>query len=191
VLPTVVGRPHGRAAAPLVPGRRTIVNPLTEKQIRASFVNASQREAKQATLPDLADVAWDRLDYLGWIDRKSPLAAYVVLEVDGEPVGAMLRAADAKSGRGRQGVCAWCEDVVDDAEVSLYVARRGGASGKAGNSIGTLVCTDFGCSRNVRRRPMAFEVGNDPARREAFVAARIDGLRDRSARFVAEVASTR
>jgi hypothetical protein len=38
---------------------------------------------------------------------------------------------------------------------------------------------------------MAFEVGNDPARREAFVAARIDGLRDRSARFVAEVASTR
>jgi hypothetical protein len=167
------------------------VNPLTEKQIRTSFVNASKREANQAALPDLDAVEWDRIDYLGWTDRKAPLAAYVVLELDGQPTGVVLRAADAKSGRGRKGMCAWCEDVVDDADVSLYVARRGGASGKAGNSIGTLVCTDFGCSRNVRRRPLAFEVGSDPARREAFVAARIEGLQERSARFVAEVSSTR
>ncbi|WP_418275324.1 FBP domain-containing protein [Isoptericola jiangsuensis] len=167
------------------------MNPLTEKQIRASFVNASQREAKQATLPDLDTVAWDKIDYLGWTDRKAPLSAYVVVEVDGDPTGVVLRAADAKSGRGRKGMCAWCEDVVDDADVSLYVARRGGAAGKAGNSIGTLVCTDFGCSRNVRRRPMAFEVGSDPARREAFVAGRIAGLRERCVRFVTEVASTR
>ncbi|ANC31792.1 Fibronectin-binding protein (FBP) [Isoptericola dokdonensis DS-3] len=180
------------AAHPTAPEHReTLVNPLTEKQIRASFVNASQREAKQATLPDLADVDWDRLDYLGWIDRKAPLAAYVVAEVDGEVVGILLRAADAKSGRGRKGMCAWCEDVVDDADVSLYVARRAGASGKAGNSVGTLVCTDFGCSRNVRRRPLAFEVGSDPERRAAFVQGRIDGLRERSSRFLAEVSSTR
>ncbi|NOW00580.1 FBP domain-containing protein [Isoptericola chiayiensis] len=166
------------------------MNPLTEKQIRASFVNASKREAAQATLPDLAATDWERLDYLGWHDRKAPLAAYVVLEIDGVPVGVRLRAADAKSGRGRHGLCAWCEDVIDDAEVSLYVARRGGASGKNGNSIGTLVCTDFGCSRNVRRAPAPFEVV-DPAEREEFVRRRTAALRERSARFVAEVRSTR
>jgi len=33
--------------------RSTTVKPLTEQEIRASFVNASRREAKQASLPDL------------------------------------------------------------------------------------------------------------------------------------------
>ena len=46
------------------------MNPLTEKLIRASFVNCSRREASQLTLPaDLSDLRWDRLDYLGWIER--------------------------------------------------------------------------------------------------------------------------
>ncbi len=40
------------------------MTPLTEKQVRASFVNASKREANQATLPDLAAINWDGLDYL-------------------------------------------------------------------------------------------------------------------------------
>jgi hypothetical protein len=69
------------------------MDPLTEKQIRASFVNASRREANDATLPVLADLDWDRLDYLGWRDRRAPLAAYAVVPVDGEPVGVLLRSA--------------------------------------------------------------------------------------------------
>ncbi|WP_125778329.1 FBP domain-containing protein [Antribacter gilvus] len=168
------------------------MNPLTEKQIRASFVNASKREASQATLPDLDTVPWDRLDYLGWRDRKAPLSAYVVLEIDGEPTGVLLRAGDEKSGRARRkGVCAWCEDVVVTDDVSLYVARRGGASGKNGNTIGTLICTEFLCSRNVRRPPTYTEGGNDPSVRELMVERRTAGLRERSARFVAEVLRTR
>ncbi|MDR7383200.1 FBP domain-containing protein [Promicromonospora iranensis] len=168
------------------------MNPLTEKQIRASFVNASKREAAQATLPDLDTLDWERLDYLGWHDRKAPLSAYVVLELDGEPTGVLLRSADAKAGRARtKGVCAWCEDVVVTDDVSLYVARRGGASGRNGNTIGTLICTEFGCSRNVRRMPTFTEAGNDPAMRELITDRRIAGLRERAARFVAEVCSTR
>ena len=35
--------------------------PLTESDIRASLVNASQREARDVRLPDgFADLAWDR-----------------------------------------------------------------------------------------------------------------------------------
>jgi hypothetical protein len=168
------------------------MNPLTEKQIRASFVNASKREASQATLPDLDTLDWERLDYLGWHDRKAPLSAYVVLELDGVPTGVLLRSADATAGRRRtKGVCAWCEDVVVTDDVSLYVARRGGAVGRNGNTIGTLICTDFGCSRNVRRMPTFTEAGNDPAARELITGQRIAGLRERAARFVAEVGRTR
>jgi hypothetical protein len=169
------------------------MHPLTERDVRASFVNASRREAAQATLPDLSALRWDRLDYLGWTDRKAPLMSYVVVPdsdgtdgADGVLVGVVLRSTD-RTARRRQAVCAWCEDVVAVDDVSLYVARRAGASGRSGNTIGTLICTRFACSANVRRPPRIVEAGDDP---EGFVAGRIDGLRERAARFVAEVRRT-
>jgi len=167
------------------------MHPLTEKQIRASFVNASRREAAQAALPDLGALDWDRLDYLGWVDRKAPLLAYAVVpgaEPDDGPTGVLLRATDPALRTRRSGVCAWCEDVVHTEDVSLYVARRAGASGRRGNTVGTLLCTEFVCSRNVRRRPTLAETGRDDADlRAAVIERRIAGLRERSARFVAEV----
>ncbi len=167
------------------------MHPLTEKQIRASFVNASRREAAQAALPVLSDLDWDRLDYLGWRDRKAPLLAYAVVPgtaPDGGPTSVLLRASDPVGRLRRSGVCAWCEDVVHTEDVSLYVARRAGASGRRGNTVGTLLCTGFACSRNVRRRPTLAETGRDDDElRVAIVERRIDGLRERSARFVAEV----
>ena len=165
--------------------------PLTEKQLRSSFVNASRREAADATLPDLSALDWDRLEYLGWRDRRAPLSGYVVLELDGEPTGVLLRASDTSRVR-RRAMCAWCEDVVVTDDVTLYVARRAGASGRRGNTIGTLVCTQFICSRNVRRPPTLSEVGSDDQwQREQVIERRVAGLRERSARFVAEVLSTR
>lgn len=167
------------------------MNPLTEHEIRTSFVNASRGEAARATLPDLGAVRWDRLDYLGWRDRKAPLAAYAVVEVDDGPVGLLLRSGDPRTGRPRRkAVCAWCTDVTTPDDVSLYVARRGGASGRKGDTIGTLICTDFSCSRNVRRPPTRAEVGTalDPAE---LVEQRVAALRERVVRFATEVARTR
>ncbi|MCR6688440.1 FBP domain-containing protein [Cellulomonas sp.] len=161
---------------------------LTEKQIRASFVNASRREAAQATLPDLTALDWSRLDYVGWRDRRAPLLAYAVVPLDGTPTGLLLRSTDAKHRVRRRAVCAWCEDVVVTEDVSLYVARRAGAAGRRGDTIGTLICTDFICSRNVRRPPTRTEAGSDLEQvRDQMVARRIEGLRERSARFVTEV----
>jgi hypothetical protein len=165
---------------------------LTEKQIRASFVNASRREAMEATLPDLAELAWEELDYLGWQDRKAPLSAYVVLERDGAATGVLLRASAAPpNGRRRPALCAWCQDVAS-VRAGLYVARRGGASGRDGNSLGTLICEDFSCSANVRRRPRRGQTDSPPDDVvDALVADRIAGLRERSARFVEQIAATR
>ncbi|GIG22085.1 hypothetical protein Cch01nite_28090 [Cellulomonas chitinilytica] len=160
------------------------MDPLTEKQIRSSFVNCSRREAAQLTLPaDLAELRWDRLDYLGWVDRKAPLRAYVVLTVDDTLVGLTLRSPDGVASR-RRAVCAWCEDVYATGDVSMYVARRSGAAGRNGDTVGTLVCTTFECSANVRRKPRIVEAGEDPA---GLVLQRIAGLRERSQRFAREI----
>lgn len=177
-----------RAPTPEVP-----VQPLTEQEIRASFVNASKREVAQASLPDLGALDWNRLEYLGWRDAKRPLG-YAVVEVDGVARGVILRTAPppaALAGRRRRAICAWCEDPVETEDVTLQVAKRAGAAGRKGDTIGTLICTAYGCSDNVRRKPTFSELGSDdPADRERFVERRIAGLRERSSGFVAQVLGT-
>lgn len=160
---------------------------LTEQQIRASLVNTSRRETNQAVLPDLAQLDWTKLDYLGWHDLKRPLESYVVLEVENKVVGIGLRAAPRSVAR-RKAMCAWCQDIVATADVSMYVARRAGPLGRRGDTVGTLICTDFDCSRNVRRTPRIEEVGSqDPQDSARLVERRTSGLRERSTRFVANL----
>jgi len=174
------------------------MTPLTEQQLRASLVNTTRSERQRMIVPDLAEIAWDRLDYLGWRDRKQPLAAYVVMTLDdepgtkpdGEPVGVLLRATE-RTGPRRAALCAWCEDVVETRDVQLYVAKRGGAAGRKGDTVGTLICGDFRCSRNVRRRPTLAEAGRDDAGvREQIVARRVEALRRNTRRFLEEVRRT-
>ena len=156
--------------------------PLTEHQLRASFVNASQRERKELTLPDLSSLDWENLDYLGWRDRKNPTLGYVVAVLDGEPVGILLKKADG--GVRSRPQCSWCEDVHLPNEVLFFIARRAGAAGRNGNTLGTLVCAGFECSANVRRRPPLAYVGFDV---EAARAQRIDTLREHVTTFVRRV----
>ena len=156
------------------------MKPLTDNEIRSSFVNASRREAKQATLPPDLDLGlrWETLDYLGWVDRSNPQRAYAVIPVDDEPIGLLLRTAERT--RKASTMCAWCEDVFATRDVTLFVARRAGAAGREGNSLGTLVHADFSCSTHVRRLPTGMEGGLDPL---ALVERRIEELRLRSSTF--------
>ena len=121
---------------------------------------------------------WETLDYLGWVDRSNPQRAYAVVPVDEEPVGFLLRTAERT--RKASAMCAWCEDVFATSEVALFVARRAGASGREGNSLGTLVHADFSCSTHVRRLPHGMEGGLDPL---ALVERRVEELRSRSSAF--------
>ncbi|XGX79365.1 hypothetical protein LQK93_02168 [Terrabacter sp. BE26] len=70
------------------------------------------------------------------------------------------------------------------ADVALFTARRGGAAGREGNSLGTLVHTDFSCSTHVRRLPSSLEGGLDPV---ALVARRVGELRARASAFARRV----
>lgn len=156
---------------------------LTDALIRASFLNASLRERKAVLLPaDLDAVDWDRLDYLGWRDPKQPKTGYVVTEVEGEVAGVVLREADSRPRSRAQ--CAWCNDVELPNDVVLFSARRAGDAGRRGDTVGTLLCSAFECSRNVRRLPPSAYLGFD---REAARDRRIEALRENVTAFVRSI----
>jgi len=157
---------------------------LTPDAIRASFINASRKEATSLTLPaDFDALDWERLDYLGWRDPKFDRRAYVIVPgLDGEIVGILLRHPGASAIKKAQ--CAWCNDTSTPNPVVLYSAKRSGESGRNGNTVGALVCEGFECSRNARRAPTPWYEGFDV---EAERRRQIDELRLRVAAFAAEV----
>ncbi|MCL2516222.1 MAG: FBP domain-containing protein [Microbacteriaceae bacterium] len=161
------------------------MQPLTEQQIRASFVNASLRERNSVTMPDLAALDWDQLDFLGWRDRKIDNAGYVVAWVDGAPVGIMMRTGNGRTRTRPQ--CSWCEDIHLPNEVVMFSAKRAGQAGRNGNTVGILACAGFECSANVRKRPSLAYVGFDV---DAAREERIETLRDNITRFVAAVSAS-
>lgn len=160
--------------------------PLTEDEIRASFVNASRSERTRALLPDLDATEWDRLDYLGWRDRKQPQVGYLVAVVDGRPVGMLLRQAETNPRTRAQ--CTWCRDVTLPNDVVLFATKRAGDAGRKGDTIATLLCARFECSRNVRTLPPLAYPGFD---REAARQRRIDALRESAAAFARDVRGDR
>lgn len=155
---------------------------LDEKTIRASFVNATRKELSELVLPDLAEAHWDRLDYLGWRDTKFARRAFIVVPVGDEIVGVVLKQAEANPRRRAQ--CSWCQDITLPNDVVLYGARRSGHGGRNGNTVGTLVCENFECSKNVRMLPPSAYIGFD---REAARDARILSLREHVASFATTV----
>lgn len=156
---------------------------LTDSQIRDSFLNASRSERKNMSLPaDLDQLAWDDIDFLGWKDPKFPNIGYVVVDLDGEPVGLLLRQTETRARSRPQ--CSWCADVQLPNDVVLYAAKRAGDAGRRGDTVGTLICEHFECSRNVRRLPPSAYLGFD---REAARDRRIEALRQHVQGFVRDI----
>ena len=130
------------------------MKPIAERDIRRSFVNCSQGEASRVRLPgDLADVPWPELDFLGWRDPGAPERAYLIAERDGELIGITMRAA---TGRPRnfaaRSMCSLCLTTHTAGGVTLMTARRTGAAGQKGDSVGQYLCTDLACSLYLRGR---------------------------------------
>ena len=159
------------------------MQPLTDTEIRESFVNASRKEVADLALPkDFDALDWSVIDHLGWRDRRMGRRAYVVVPLEERLVGVLLTQADALPRSRAQ--CSWCRDVQLPNDVVFFGARKAGAAGRAGDSLGTLVCSRFECSVNVRRRPSVAYIGFDL---EAARAQRIATLRARTEGFAREV----
>lgn len=124
---------------------------VTERDIRASFVNCTKGEAKRLAVPrDLAARPWDDLDFLGWRDPGSPERAYLVTDFGDGLVGVALRLASSRAGRVRRTMCSLCLTTHAGGGVSLMTARKAGRAGQQGNSVGVYICTDLACSLYVR-----------------------------------------
>ncbi|WP_053846282.1 FBP domain-containing protein [Streptomyces sp. NRRL B-24085] len=126
------------------------MEPMTEREIRAAFVNCTKGEAKRLSVPrDLAERPWEDLDYLGWRDPQAPDRAYLVTVLDGRPTALALRGSAAGSWQTRRSMCSLCL-TTHSGGVSLMVAPKAGKAGQQGNSVGAYMCDDLACSLYVR-----------------------------------------
>ncbi|MFE2550812.1 FBP domain-containing protein [Streptomyces sp. NPDC059355] len=129
------------------------MDPLTEKQIRSSFVNCTKGEAARLKLPlDFGELPWEELDFLGWVDPGAPLRAHLVRQdADGTPLGISLRVpGTSRTSALKSSVCQICLTGHAASGVSLLVAPLAGARGREGNTVGIYVCSDLACSLYVR-----------------------------------------
>ncbi|MFA3878306.1 FBP domain-containing protein [Streptomyces sp. MMCC 100] len=124
---------------------------LDEQDIRTSFINCSKGEAKRLTVPrGLDERPWDDLDFLGWRDPGAPDRSYLVADHDGRLTGVALRFQQARSGYFQRSMCGLCLTTHPRGGVSLMTARKAGAAGREGNSVGLYMCTDLACSLYLR-----------------------------------------
>lgn len=164
------------------------MHPLTEDEIRGAFVNATEDELRVMAFPHsfmLTD--WDYLDFFAWRDPRTRGRGYLITERDGKPAGIVLRAGDANA-RAHSALCNICHTMQPGEQVTLFSARRAGAAGATGDSIGTYICADLSCHENVR---LAAPLAPSEIRGEGMVDARIDGARQRFESFVDKVMSVR
>ncbi|MFB8385540.1 FBP domain-containing protein [Microbacterium sp. NPDC055910] len=161
------------------------MRPLTEDVLRAAMANASPDDVRLLAVPvDFVITDWDHLDFYAWRDPRTRSRGYIVAEIDGEPHGVVLRAADGSS-RARASMCNLCHTMQPSDQVALFTARRAGEAGEHGDSVGTYICSDLSCHENVRlAAPLA------PSEIRASVDRRIDGTRARVEAFVARVLET-
>ena len=158
---------------------------LTEQQVRRSFVNCSRGEARTLSLPKgFPELEWAELDLLGWRDPKAPLRGYVVLDMDGGAVGIALRAAESRMSSRTAVMCLLCQTGQAGDAVSLFTARRTGDAGRNGNTVGTYICADLGCSTRVRTEIPPWLQTRNPAE---VVVERAAELRERAEGFLAAV----
>jgi hypothetical protein len=160
------------------------VEPVTERDIRSSFVNCSKGEAKRLPVPrDLDERPWADLDFLGWSDPSFPGRGYLVVPQDDRQVGVAQRYATG--GAGRAQMCAICLTTHTGGGVSLMTAHKAGESGRRGNSVGTYMCTDLACSlyaRNKKRPALGSRYREDLTPEE-----KVERVRDNLNTFLAKL----
>ena len=127
------------------------MDPLTEQQIRGSFVNATKGEAARVGVPrDLDQVRWDELDFVAWVDPRSPLSGYLVVPTPTHGlVGIQVRRSGVDAPR-RARMCDLCTTTQRGDAVALMVAPRAGRAGRDGNTVGVQMCSGLECSAHAR-----------------------------------------
>ena len=145
---------------------------LSESQIRASIVNAGRADVERMPLPGLHEVVWDDREYLGWLDPSLASRGYLVFWRGETPVGLVLRSAEVRAQVG-SAICSLCHTQQPAGQVTLFSAAKAGQEGLVGNSVGTYICADLGCSHLIRMAPPESVSGRTTSELVADRAARL------------------
>lgn len=128
---------------------------VTADQIRDSLVNATKGEAKRLVLPRLDDVDWPHLDFLGWRDPGSaPTGGMALWRKDAtgsDQLVAIALRATPRPLSNKQGMCSLCNTFHSSGDVVMMGAKRSGAKGRDGNTVGASMCADLACSLYARK----------------------------------------
>jgi hypothetical protein len=160
------------------------MQPLTEDEIRASFVNAPADVTQRMPLPGLHETVWEEREYLGWRDPTFAQRGYLVYWRDGKPFGIVLRSASSSMSRGISAMCSLCRTHQPGNQVSLFTVPKAGQAGRDGNTIGTYICADLACSTIIRILPPPSSFLPKPAE---VVETRSSGLLTRLDNFTREL----
>ena len=158
------------------------MKPLTESDIRSSFVNATSSEVDQIPMPGLHDMLWDDREYLGWRDHSAPQRGYIVSWINDRPVGIQVRTTGTTK-RAIAGMCSLCHTPQPMTQVSLFSAPKAGPAGENGDTLGTYICDDLACSLIIRIAPPHL---NPPD----LLARKAEGLLERVRGFTTNVMKT-
>jgi hypothetical protein len=162
------------------------MEPMTEPQIRAAFVNCSKGEAKRLTVPrDLALLPWADLDFLGWRDPQAPERAYLVAGVGDRTVAVALRCPGPNPLQKKTSMCSLCL-TSHTGGVTLMVAARTGKAGQQGNTVGTYICGDLACSLYVRGKKAVVGLGGRPPER-LTLEEKVERTMTNVAAFIAKI----
>lgn len=131
------------------------MRPLTEEDIRSSFVNATDEQLDRLPLPGLHETIWDDREFLGWRDGQAAQLGYLVHWDASEehPIGIVVRAASGSMRAGIAAMCSFCHSPQPATQVRLFSTPRAGEAGRNGNTLGTYICEDLACSLLIRRQP--------------------------------------
>ena len=118
--------------------------PLTRDEIADAF--EGQRDLY---IPDVITIAWDLLDYFGWV-HPSGHQGYVVLQSPntGDVRGIRMNRSLRRSKKKRMEMCSWCHHVHKYDGTALFTVSVKGSEGH--HSLGNVMCKDLDCSLRVR-----------------------------------------
>lgn len=160
------------------------MRPLSPDEIRSSMVNVDPAERDEIPLPGLHETVWDDREFLGWRDPERPHRGYIVFWEGDTPRGLCVRASESTMPPGRPAMCSLCHTQQPAPQVSLFVAKKSGARGRRGDTVGTYLCRDLSCPTLMRRK--SDELAR-PIESDHTLALLALGVQTRLARFTARV----
>ena len=117
---------------------------LKREEVIAAFDNR-----KDLVIPDLGEIEWQTLDYLGWI-HPSGHEGYVVLQSPntGAVCGIRMNRSQRGAKKRRMEMCSWCHHVHKANGTAMFSVTVKGSDGR--HILGNVICKNLDCSLRVR-----------------------------------------